>query len=363
MPWRLHKEPNGVWYARNRKAGRNLKRSLDTKNKRVAEKRLEALIEQQSRPGRPMLSDIPTVQEILGDYVEHKKARNSDGWNRTIEGAVNGEHFAWALNRRLCDITTGDVQNWQNRLRTSGLTPATVNRYTSILSNLYTFALDRDLIELHHRPRIKRLKEERPPIRWFTDDEVRALFEVAPGIGDDVALFVHLGIQAGLRLAEILSLRCVDVDKTNGQIIICPHQDDGFRPKSRQERRVPIHPDLWAWLNKKTSGRYFPARGNPGQYRVDFKKPWAALMESAAIDPPAGTHAMRHTFGTWLARNRCSAFEIQALMGHSSVQVSERYIHIVGGKGLRQAVESLTFAPTLPAAEVIPGDGQEGRSG
>ncbi len=46
-------------------------------------------------------------------------------------------------------------------------------------------------------------------------------------------------------------------------------------------------------------------------------------------------------------------------MAHSSVQVSERYIHIDGGKGLRQAVESLMVAPTLLAGEVGAGDAQE----
>jgi len=52
---------------------------------------------------------------------------------------------------------------------------------------------------------------------------------------------------------------------------------------------------------------------------------------------------MRHTFGTMLARNGCSAFEIQQLMRHSSVQVSEEYIHLVGGRNLHSAVHSLNF--------------------
>ncbi|HQQ00609.1 MAG TPA: tyrosine-type recombinase/integrase [bacterium] len=344
MAWRLCKEPNGVWYARNREGGRNLKRSLDTTYKRVAEKRLEALVELQNLQGKTRPQDIPTVSELMPEYLEHKKARNADRWYQTIECAVHGEHFRWLLKRKLDNITAGDIQNWQNRLRNSGLTPATTNRYVGIVSNLYTFALDRDLIEPHHRPRIKRLKEERQPRRYFTAEGVKALFEVSPGLGGDVALFVRLGILAGLRKEEILSLRTGDVDRESGLIIICDHRpDDDFRPKSRQERRIPVHDELWPWFNRTKTGYFFPSRSLHREYRENFRKEWDLLMRVAAIESPATPHAMRHTFGTMLARNGCSAFEIQQLMGHSSVRVSEEYIHLVGGRNLHTAVQSLNF--------------------
>jgi integrase len=350
MAWRLHKEPNGVWYARNREGARNLKRSLHTTNKRVAEKRLAELIELQSRGGRPRPHDVPTVAGLLPEYLEHKQASNAEGWFNTVECAVQGEHFRWVLDKRLSDITAGDIQNWQNRLGNSRLTPATINRYVGILSNLYTFALDRELIEPHHRPRIKRLREERQPRRYFTAEQVKALFEVSPSLGYDVALFVRLGILAGLRKEEILSLRTVDVDRESGLIVICDHRpDDDFRPKSRQERRIPVHNELWPWLNKKNTGYYFPSRAPHRPYRENFRKEWDLLMKVAAIDAPATPHAMRHTFGTMLARNGCTAFEIQQLMGHSSVRTSEEYIHLVGGRSLKRAVESLTFKPELPS--------------
>ncbi len=355
MTWKLQKEPNGVWYARNQEGAQDRKRSLKTKSKREAEKILHLLNEQENRCryGAPRIdpATVLTVGDIVPEYLKHIEVRLAPSWTHTVRGYIN-KHFGPLLKKQLNQISKGDIEAWQNRMLRAGLTKATVNRVCSILSCIYTFAIDRELVDLFDRPRIVRLKEERAPIRWFRDDEVRAIFEVAPSIGEDVALFVHLGIQTGLRLREILSLRCVDVDRTNRQIIICGHEDDGFRPKSRQERRVPVHPDLWPWLNKTTTGRYFPPspRGVEygHQFRTDFRGPWRVLMQAAAIEIPATPHAMRHTFGTWLARTGCSAFEIQALMGHSSVQVSERYIHIAGGVGLRRAVEALTFTPLLP---------------
>ena len=38
-------------------------------------------------------------------------------------------------------------------------------------------------------------------------------------------------------------------------------------------------------------------------------------------------HAMRHTFGTRLGETGADAFTIMKLMGHSSVTISQRYVH------------------------------------
>ena len=38
-------------------------------------------------------------------------------------------------------------------------------------------------------------------------------------------------------------------------------------------------------------------------------------------------HSLRHTYGTRLAESGADAFTIQRLMGHSSVVVSQRYVH------------------------------------
>jgi integrase/recombinase XerD len=38
-------------------------------------------------------------------------------------------------------------------------------------------------------------------------------------------------------------------------------------------------------------------------------------------------HSLRHTFGTRLGESGADAFTIMKLMGHSSVTVSQRYVH------------------------------------
>ena len=51
-------------------------------------------------------------------------------------------------------------------------------------------------------------------------------------------------------------------------------------------------------------------------------------------------HSLRHTFGTRMGEAGADAFEIKRLMGHSSVTVSQRYVH-PSPESLERAFERL----------------------
>jgi len=51
-------------------------------------------------------------------------------------------------------------------------------------------------------------------------------------------------------------------------------------------------------------------------------------------------HSLRHTFGTRLGESGADAFTIMKLMGHSSVAVSQRYVH-PSPETMERAVERL----------------------
>ena len=45
------------------------------------------------------------------------------------------------------------------------------------------------------------------------------------------------------------------------------------------------------------------------------------------MPPEFVLHSLRHTFGTRLGESGCDAFTIMRLMGHSTITVSQRYMH------------------------------------
>ena len=70
--------------------------------------------------------------------------------------------------------------------------------------------------------------------------------------------------------------------------------------------------------------------------REDGKTPLSESMLSkwmkkavaeAKLDSALTFHSLRHSFGTRLGESRADAFTIMRIMGHSSVTVSQRYVH------------------------------------
>ena len=73
----------------------------------------------------------------------------------------------------------------------------------------------------------------------------------------------------------------------------------------------------WAFTNDKMNKitRHYPSE----QFR--------AVREAIGIGPECVLHSTRHTFCSRLGNAGADAFAIQKLAGHSSVTISERYVH------------------------------------
>lgn len=340
---------NKSYYARLQCDGVDKRKSLKTSNAQVAKHRLDSLnaivwqrggtvdaaIDLLEEERRERLQ-IPTVGEIIPDVIAAKKNRNRASTVEITEMMAN-KHLKPLANIRIDRLDKGKVLRWQNDMLNNEISPGTVNRVTSFLRQLFSYAMEAGYISIVFK--IPKLREIRPTIRVLSDDEVNRILKVSSDTGGRIAVFVRLGLLAGLRRSEIINLRAQDIDKQHKQIIICKHHDDGFIPKSANERRIPIHEQLWPWVDIP-SGRFFPV-GEPVVYQMYSE--WKKLLSKCDITWNCTPHTLRHTFATWLARSGVSVPQIQALLGHSSSQTSEIYMHLAGVPELRSAVGSLNL--------------------
>lgn len=134
-----------------------------------------------------------------------------------------------------------------------------------------------------------------------------------------------LMLDLGLRTGECVALRKEDVTDEAVTIWEGKTKNAGRAiPQTERTRQViKLLCALWP-----DSPFLFPGRKGKHYNRKSLDNLHAALREKHDLPAEFVPYTFRHSFGTRLAESGASPFEIRKLMGHGSVTVSERYIHL-----------------------------------
>lgn len=236
------------------------------------------------------------------------------------------------------------------------LAPATINLRLAAVSGLFTFRSMRDPTltnpiprgrEARHRSAGERggmLTHIDRGVRQRSALRVRDVRRLPKGLdnGQVVALLESLRswrdraiaglmVFCGLRSAEVLALDVGDVDIGGRWLLV--------NGKGGKERRVPLDVDvagviqtyLLAERPETTSNRLFivakgPTRGQPLSLE-GLRRVFRYHRELAGV-PGGHPHALRHTFGTALAEAGVDLAVMQALLGHTHIDTTARYVHV-----------------------------------
>jgi site-specific recombinase XerD len=190
----------------------------------------------------------------------------------------------------------------------------------------------------------------RKQIHFLTPPEIEALL-AAPDQGTwagrrDRALLL-VAVQTGLRVSELIGLRCEDVVLGTGAHLKCTG-------KGRKERSTPLRKEavaaLHAWLrerNGQPTDPVFPnARGHAlspegVEYLLD-KHTATARQHCPSLEKKRVTpHVLRHTVAMELLQHGVDRSVIALWLGHESTETTQMYLHAdlaVKEKALAKAV-------------------------
>lgn len=148
-------------------------------------------------------------------------------------------------------------------------------------------------------------------------------------------------VGTGLRRGELIALRWAEVDLDDGSIRV-RHRDD-FSTKGNRECWIPVVGDTLNTLRRMDAeregtldGPVFTDRDGKPVKPDRATKRFKDMARLAGLDERVHFHSLRHTTGSWLAMKGVPMRVIQSILGHSSVNVTERYS--------RLAPETLTAA-------------------
>jgi site-specific recombinase XerD len=184
-------------------------------------------------------------------------------------------------------------------------------------------------LEVLKRPFVvEGLRYQRPPRRLpvvMNDEEVSRLLAAAVSLRDRALL--ETGYATGMRVGEVTRLLITDLD--SGRMAI--RVDQG---KGRKDRYVMLSQSLLEtlrayWRESKPKVFLFPGLGGKKPLCVSAaQKAFDRARLQAGIKKPVSFHTLRHSFATHLIENGTSVRTVQALLGHRSLQTTQRYLHL-----------------------------------
>ncbi|MBI4574711.1 MAG: site-specific integrase [Planctomycetes bacterium] len=343
-------EKQGKWWIDYMDAAGRRRRQPTQGSKRHAEAILQAVEVDVERGQHGMSTRGMPPETALERFLEASTTRNTADWVRDQRYRLRP--LLDALKpRRLSDITPARIDTYLGQRREAhGLVRARKD-----LQVIKTFT--RWCVRMGHLPadpcaRIQRLPPlPKRPIRFLAPREADKLLAVCdePAIAGNGAT-VHrtmplramslVGLYAGLRLGEILSLRWEDVDLKAGLLHVTVRED--WKPKDRESRRIPLHPRLREVL--EAMGRvgalvFSTTNGTP----YDESHVHRALVAAGRRTGLTGInfYLLRHTFASWLVQAGQPIYSVSKLLGHASVTTTEHYYAHLAPETLHDVVAAL----------------------
>jgi len=271
---------------------------------------------------------IPSLNAALPRFLRRCDARSTrNAYERELR-----RFLVWLP----ADPTDETLFDYRDHLRAKKLGPTTIRWRTTIVRSFLLFAKRRGLLDLDL------VADFKPPKgkagfapRVLTQSELDRLIDTpdrrtAKG-RRDVAVLVCLGV-GGLRAGEVCALNAQDVLIRDHEVVLT------VNGKGRKQRTVDL-PGQWVGLFHAYLRMWGKSRkpGNPFFWggRSDDKRITGAGVDylvkqagQAADIHSLHPHALRHTAATLTIKSGQPLHQVQAMMGHSNILVTSRYLHV-----------------------------------
>ena len=339
----LFKKSSGYFYAAFHCAERKptIKQvALKTTIKREAEKRiaeLEGLYEQGKydpwHSAKPQRSDdLDSLQGAVEAFVRSRL--NLSPYTvtkyRSVLGLFVGHLGASYPTKR---IKPDHVEAFLNASARKAVTKKT---YSTTLSPFFNWLKGKGIIDSNPAEGLRLERVPQKIDRYLMPDDVQAICRAIKATqqakrtvedcGEWLIPIVRANVFLGLRAGELVNLEWKHVDFERRTLTVACTET--FKTKSGKVRVLPLCDAVLDVLRRleRRSIYVFPNYGGTQLHRMYLSRAFKHFARKAGRHH-LNFHATRHTAASWLAMNGATAEAIRLYMGHSSITVSQRYMH------------------------------------
>lgn len=276
------------------------------------------------------------AERYLDEHARRKnRPRTVDVGERTLRLHILP---AWG-DRPYDQITRRDCIELAETLVAAGK-PSLANRTQALISSIYSYAIDADLVTANPCSRLRKRGVETHKTRVLSDDEIRLLWSrsVMPPVSRSVGLALRLCLLTGMRAGEVAGLALAEIeylDDPERAAVIIPSE----RTKNGKAHYVPLAPlavktvrDALVISEENRNGQVFAPRGEAIQghvlavamRRLASRLPYEPGADTWRVDPPS-PHDLRRTCATRLASLGAPGEDVSAILNHVRQDVTGRY--------------------------------------
>ncbi len=319
----LFKRRNNIWYILYEVDGKRKWKSTGVKVKSDA---LKAIRDFENLTKQKRV--VKSLRQFIDDFLPFAKKTFAHRTYLIYSGALGGFH-SFVQDIALNSITPQHIDRFKVKRLEDGLNPTTLNIELRTLRAAFNTAIRWKLLEDNPSAQVQSVRiPEATPAYLSRADFQSLLKAISEEWLKEILIFATL---TGMRRGEILNLRWGDIDLQKRLIFI--QSNPTFKTKQGKRRVIPMNDAIYSLMQRKSQNiqndeYIFTKKGrkiNDDHASKMLKKYVRAVLGKNCR---LHFHSLRHTFASWLVQDGVSLYEVQKLLGHSNIAVTQVYSHL-----------------------------------
>ena len=287
------------------------------------------------RSGVDLASSRTLVRDALGAWENLLPGQIAESTVKYYRSVMRIHVPQWLKDKRLCDVSVSDMQNVLNDI---DLSIGSKQRIRTAFMSFFTWCVNNGYLARSPMKgtRLPRADNSGMKINPFTWKQLDALVETIRKNSDPFLADVILVLgYTGLRWGEIRVLKVRDVQlEPVMRFLVKASQTEGMQikyPKSGKARHVPVADKvkpivLGHLMGKEPDDLVFTTRSGAKLNKGNIKRDahWKKLSHGRRL------HDLRHTAATEWLRHGIDVLTVKEWLGHSSLAMTQRYVHYLG---------------------------------
>lgn len=277
-------------------------------------------------------NDLLTLNQFFDEHyfphIKTTKRVTKDDWsiyNVHLRARIGGY--------KLCDLSNAILDVWVREQIVTGYQRSTINKHIFLINRMLSLARHWGFIERSKDlTNIQRLVLGDYKQRFLSVDEItRLLTHARASNHPHIYNVIKLLVLTGARNGEARSMKWQDIDRSK-RIWTVPRSKNGRSRRivlsteamtaidecvaNTERLNLSLDPNSYVFTNPRTQKCY-----------NSFYASWYAIREAAELED-VRIHDLRHTYASLLVNKGVSLYEVQTLLGHSTIQMTQRYAHL-----------------------------------